>query len=156
MNRNSLRQEIQFAFLQKLTDLDGVASVVLLYQVVKPGRYIRKADSQYNKNWEELRMNDVGIEGDIMSGDSIYSAVIPRSVQKHRVLIRYRLYVSDSKGNAVTVPYSDDEQSNFAYFCYNGVPAWAGSNRINGKNETFSSEVMQSLPTYHLMPRVRM
>ena len=137
----------------KVTDPDGVESVVLSYQIVKPGRYFGKTDSQYEKNWKELRMNDVGIEGDIMSSDSIYSAVIPGSVQKHRVLIRYRLYVSDSKGNTVKLPYTDDEQPNFAYFCYNGVPTWTGSNQINAKKETFSIDVMQSLPTYHLIAK---
>ena len=49
------------------------------------------------------------------------------------------------------LPYADDQQPNFAYFCYNGVPAWTGSNRVNGKKETFPSRVMESLPTYHLI-----
>lgn len=137
----------------KVTDPDGVASVMLSYQIVQPGQYIRKTDSQYADNWKELRMNDVGSGGDVKAGDSIYSAIIPRSVQKHRVLVRYRLHVQDKKSNAVTLPYSDDPQPNFAYFCYNGIPAWLGSNRVNGKKETFSSDIMQSLPTYHLIAK---
>ncbi|MEE2947579.1 MAG: lamin tail domain-containing protein [Verrucomicrobiota bacterium] len=129
----------------KVSDSDGVNSVTLLYQAVEPGNYIRKADSAFDQDWTALPMADDAV------GDSFYSATIPRSVQTHRTLIRYRIRVEDKLGNAVALPYADDGQPNFAYFCYNGVPGWTGSNRINGKKETFPPGVMASLPTYHLI-----
>ena len=129
----------------KVSDPDEIASVTLFYQAIRPGNYIRKTDSAFEQGWTELPMADSAAD------DSVFSAMIPRSVQGHRTLVRYRIRVEDKLGNAVTLPYADDEQPNFAYFCYNGVPAWTGSNRVNGKKETFPSSVMSSLPTYHLI-----
>ena len=129
----------------KVSDPDEIASVTLFYQAIRPGNYIRKPDSAFEQGWTELPMADSA------ANDSVFSAMIPRSVQGHRTLVRYRIRVEDKLGNAVTLPYADDEQPNFAYFCYNGVPAWTGSNRVNGKKETFPSSVMSSLPTYHLI-----
>jgi hypothetical protein len=129
----------------KATDPDGVLSVTLLYQAVRPGNYIRKTDSAFDQGWRALPMADGA------AGDSVFSVTIPRSVQTHRTLVRYRIRVEDKLGNAVTLPYVDDGQPNFAYFCYNGVPGWTGSDRINGKKETFPPGVMASLPTYHLI-----
>lgn len=96
-------------------------------------------------------MIDDGENGDAAAGDSVFSVTVPKSVQRHRALVRYRIRVEDSLGNQVILPYADDQQPNFTYFCYNGVPAWNGSNRVNGKKETFPSRVMKSLPTYHLI-----
>ena len=135
----------------KVTDPDGVGSVKLFYQTVAPGQYIRKTDRKYEQGWREFAMNDSGTSGDAVADDTIFSATIPRAVQQHRTLVRYRLRVEDKLGNAVTLPYADDEQPNFAYFCYNGIPSWIGSNKVNGKKETFPASVMQSLPTYHLI-----
>ena len=129
----------------KASDPDGVASVTLLYQSVLPGNYIRKTDSAFEQGWTALPMTGSA------AAESVYSAMIPRSVQANRTLVRYRIRVEDKLGNAVMLPYADDGQSNFAYFCYNGVPAWIGSNRVNGKKETFPESVMRSLPTYHLI-----
>ena len=129
----------------KVSDPDEIASVTLFYQAIRPGNYIRKTDSAFEQGWTELPMADSAVD------ESVFSAMIPRSVQGHRTLVRYRIRVEDKLGNAVTLPYADDEQPNFAYFCYNGVPAWTGSNRINGKKETFPSSVMSSLPAYHLI-----
>ena len=129
----------------KVSDPDEIASVTLFYQAIRPGNYIRKTDSAFEQGWTELPM------ADSTADESVFSAMIPRSVQGHRTLVRYRIRVEDKIGNAVTLPYADDEQPNFAYFCYNGVPAWTGSNRVNGQKETFPSSVMSSLPAYHLI-----
>ena len=125
--------------------------MTLSYQAVQPGRYIRKTDGSYEKGWLELPMTDGGSDGDATVDDLIFSALIPRSVQKHRTLVRYRIRVEDKLGNSVTLPYADAEQPNFAYFCYNGMPTWAGSNRVGEQKKTFPSSVMDSLPTYHLI-----
>ena len=69
------------------------------------------------RNWITLAMNDAGNNGDALAGDSIYTAVIPASVQQHRRLIRYRITATDGAGSSITVPYADDPQPNFAYFC---------------------------------------
>ena len=50
------------------------------------------------------------------------------------------------------VPYADDESLNFAYFVYNGVPAYAAHTRsVLGTPHTYPSQVMTSVPVYHLL-----
>ncbi len=114
-----------------ITDPDNVGTVSLAYQVVSPGGYIRLQDAAYNlpANWISVTMNDAGTGGDAVAGDAVFSATVPGSVQTHRRLIRYRITAGDALNNSITVPYPDDEQPNFAYFCYNGVPAWTGAFR---------------------------
>ena len=144
----------------KVTDPDGVASVILQYQVVLPGSYIELTDAAYSSpaNWITLAMADDGTGGDSAAGDAVYTAVIPASVQAHRRLVRYRLVVTDRLGNSVRVPYADDPQPNFAYFVYDGVPGWSGAIQpgaggANGVVQTYSSNVMGRLPAYHLIAR---
>lgn len=142
----------------KVTDPDGVASVVLQYQIVAPGSYIERTSTAYTNaaNWISLAMNDGGTNGDLAAGDDVFSAEIPASVQAHRRLIRYRITVTDTGGRAVRVPYADDPQPNFAYFVYNGVPAWSGAVQpggagSNGVVRTVSSNEMGRLPVIHLI-----
>jgi len=40
----------------KVTDPDGVASVMLMYQLVNPGSYIARHDAQYAANWHMVEM----------------------------------------------------------------------------------------------------
>ncbi|MDB4502034.1 lamin tail domain-containing protein [Akkermansiaceae bacterium] len=128
----------------KVTDPDGVESVALEYQVVAPGSYVRISDPAYETSWTGIEMT--AAEGD----GSIYSAVIPG--QAHRHLVRYRITVTDTLGAGVTVPFDDDEQPNFAYFVYDGIPAWTGaSNPGNTPAATFSPGVLEEMPTYHLI-----
>jgi len=148
-----------------VTDADGVASVNLQYQEVLPGSYIRKTDAAYTTTWATIAMNDTGTDGDAFAGDSIYTATVPGAVQTHRKLVRYRIAVTDAAANAVTVPYSDDETPNFAYFCYNGVPAWQGKLRpsaftLAGSStftppatppETYSSDLLNSIRPWHMI-----
>ena len=139
-----------------VSDGNGVASVSLLYQAVNPGSYVRKTDAAYASTWTTLAMNDAGIDGDAVAADGIYSATVPASVQTHRRLVRYRLQAQDSLGGSVTVPYADDEQPNFAYFVYNGVPAWSGAMEpgvggARGVVQTFSPAVLNTIPPWHLI-----
>ncbi len=138
----------------KVTDPDGVASVTLQYQIVKPGSYIARFDPEYWEGWTPIPMHDDGRAGDARAGDDIYSVQIPAGVQVHRRLVRYRIVVVDSLGYMLTVPYSDDPQPNFAYFVYDGVPAWRGAVQpgITPVVE-FPPEVMRSLPVYHLLSK---
>jgi len=127
----------------KITDADGVDGVTLSYQIVAPGSYIRLSDAAYETGWIDLEMTDP-------NGDSIYTAQIP--AQDHRHLIRYRIETSDTAGAGLTAPFDDDEQPNFAYFVYDGIPAWTGANRPGvDALETFQPFLLDDLPAYHLI-----
>ncbi|MBL9170256.1 MAG: lamin tail domain-containing protein [Verrucomicrobiales bacterium] len=140
----------------KVTDSDGVASVVLSYQVVDPGSYLRKTDPAYVTNWISVAMNDGGQAGDALPNDGVYSVTLPPEMQVHRRLVRYRILCTDTTGRGIQVPYPDDPQPNFAYFVYNGVPGWAGAFKpgdagTQGVVNVFPSNLVASLPAYHLI-----
>ena len=150
----------------KVTDSDGVASVTLQYQLVDPGNYIRYQhsdgndnhvdDSAYENNWINVEMHDDGLDGDLLVEDKIFTVQLPGDLQTHRRLVRYRITVEDLTGMSVRVPYADDPQPNFAYFVYDGAPAWTGSVNPNGSHPedemiTYDTQVMNSLPIYHLI-----
>ncbi|MFZ2147213.1 MAG: lamin tail domain-containing protein [Sedimentisphaerales bacterium] len=138
----------------KVTDPDGVAGVLLNYQVVEPGSYININDWQYGSNWIGIAMHDDGLNGDEAAGDNIYTVQMPGSLQVHRRLIRYRIAVTDTGGRSLVVPYSDDPQPNFAYFVYDGVPAWRGAIQPGVTPVVeYGTDVMRSLPVYHLISK---
>jgi len=138
----------------KVTDSDGVANVTLSYQVVEPGSYINITDSRYYTNWTNPIMHDDGLDGDAIAGDDVYSVQLPGSIQVHRRLVRYRITVTDSGGRGLMVPYMDDPQPNFAYFVYDGVPAWYGAVHPGTTTAVkFDTDVMSSLPVYHLISK---
>ena len=148
----------------KVTDPDGVASVTLQCQIVDPGHYIRYqysdgsnkrlADPEYETGWVDVPMHDDGINGDLTASDDTYSVEIPAAVQVHRRLIRYRIIVEDAGGRSLRVPYADDPRPNFAYFVYDGAPAWSGADRLGYTpvNE-YGTDVMRSSPIYHLIAK---
>ncbi|MHC4571049.1 MAG: LamG-like jellyroll fold domain-containing protein, partial [Planctomycetota bacterium] len=160
----------------KVTDPNGVASVTLHYQLVDPGSYIPITLPNYSDsptstvpnpdyedlgNWTDISMHDDGLGGDQIASDDIYSVQLSDSFQTHRRLIRYRITVEDALSNTVTVPYADDPIPNFAYFVYDGVPAWSGAidpfgidgNPGEDQIVTYGTDVMRSLPVYHLISR---
>ncbi|GAG44687.1 unnamed protein product, partial [marine sediment metagenome] len=106
-------------------------------------------------------MYDDGTHGDQVGGDDIYSMQMSAPLQTHRRLIRYRITVEDNDACSVTVPYTDDPIPNFAYFVYDGVPAWSGAidpcgidgNPSEDQVVTYGTDVMTSLPVYHLISR---
>src|SRR5690606_9184709 len=59
---------------------------------------------------------------------------------------------TDALGNAVSVPYADDEQPNFAYYVNDGIPAWRGAFRP-GQTPlvTYPPDLLDDLPTYTLI-----
>jgi hypothetical protein len=136
-----------------ITDADGVGPVTLGYQLVDPGSYIRKSDAAYQTTWTDVPMVDDGTAGDASAGDSIFTAILPAALQVHRRLVRYRIQLEDSLGNGIQVPYADDEQPNFAYFVYDGVPAWTGAKQPGSTApQTIPAEVMgNAQPVYHLV-----
>ncbi len=86
------------------------------------------------------------------------TAELPPELQRHRSLIRYRVYSPAAK--AVVAPAPDDAQRNFAYFVYDGIPAWQGAINPKGSEKerrvaTFDSQVMRSVQAYHLIGKQR-
>ncbi|RYD23686.1 MAG: hypothetical protein EOP88_03240 [Verrucomicrobiaceae bacterium] len=141
-----------------LSDPDGVGTVALEYQLVNPGSYVRLTDSSYAQNWVSLPMNDNGTGGDVAAADGIYTAVVPGNLQVHRRLTRYRIRFSDTLSNTSLAPFGDDIQSNFAWFTYNGVPAWQGALRpasLAPGNPTavttFNAPSQSTIPVYTLI-----
>src|SRR5439155_7141151 len=120
----------------KITDTEGVSAVLLQYQIVDPGNYLELTDAAYTNNWTSTPMSDSGTDGDELAGDGVYTAALPGSLQTHRRLVRYRIRATDTTGLSVTVPYADDPQPNFAYFVYDGVPAWTGAVQPRGAANT--------------------
>ncbi len=142
----------------KVTDSDGVSNVSLLYQFVEPGDYININQWQYRINWYSVGMHDDGLNGDEIANDDIYTVQMPGTMQVHRRLVRYRIEANDNLGYGLTVPYADDPQPNFAYFVYDGAPAWSGAVKPGdsgplGEVVEYGTEVMNSLPVYHLISR---
>ncbi|MBX3433374.1 MAG: lamin tail domain-containing protein [Pirellulales bacterium] len=136
----------------KATDPDGVQSVTLEYQLVDPGSYIRLTDAAYQTEWTTLVMRDDGLEGDAVAGDSVYTVVMPGTLQVHRRLVRYRITATDVLGASVRGPYADDAQPNFAYFVYDGVPDYTASLRPGVlPNEIYSGDSLSAIATYHLI-----
>ncbi len=155
----------------KATDPDGVASVTLHHQLVSPGNYIPITFPNYSainspipnpnyadpNNWTDVIMYDDGTHGDQIANNNIYTAQL--SSVAHRSLVRYRITVEDNDACSVTVPYTDDPVPNFAYFVYDGVPAWSGAIEPNSSDPckalvvTYGIDVMRSIPVYHLISR---
>src|SRR5262245_25922989 len=56
---------------------EGVSKVKLRLQAVAPGKYVRKSDPAYAKDWAELAMHDDGRDGDARGGDGVFSVRAP-------------------------------------------------------------------------------
>jgi len=133
---------------------DRGAKAVLKLQAVAPGKYVRKADPEYAKDWTDLAMRDDGQEGDAKAGDGVFSVRVPASVQKHRWLIRYRVTATDAAGKVVQAPADDDTCPNYAWWCDGGPAAWSGS-REPGKAPPvgYSAAFLGTLQAMHLLAR---
>ena len=133
---------------------EGVTKPVLKLQAVAPGKYVRKTDAEYAKDWTDLSMHDDGKDGDAKAGDGVYSVRVPATYQKHRWLLRYRVTATDRGGKVVQAPEADDTCPNFAWWCDAGPAAWSGS-RKPGKAlpVNYSTEFLGTLQTLHLLAR---
>lgn len=132
----------------------GTTLVKVRLQAVAPGKYVRKSDPAYLKDWIELPMRDDGREGDGKAGDGVFSVRVPASYQRHRWLVRYRVTVTDKDGNTGVAPPADDPCPNYAWWCDAGPVAWTGA-REPGKTpaRTFSAEFLGTLQSLHLIAR---
>lgn len=144
----------------KVTDPEGVASVTLEYQIVAPGAYVPAylpnpvtsgnlsatrlldANPAYEEGWVTVTMVDDGTGGDAVSGDGIYTVMLP--AQANRTLLRYRLTVADALGASQRWPFADDRRKNFAIFIYQGVPDYEG----------VPAARLTTLPVYHFLTRL--
>lgn len=131
----------------------GFAKPALKVQLVAPGKYVRKTDAEYEKDWTDLPMRDDGQDGDAKANDGVFSARVPALYQKHRHLIRYRVVATDGAGKVARAP-ADDVCPNYAWWCDAGPSAWTGS-RNPGKAPpvTFSSEFLGTLQSLTLLAR---
>lgn len=150
------RSQEPVALIVRVTNPTEVAAVRMRYQTVDPGAYVRRTDPAFETRWSELVARDDGTEGDAVSGDGLYTAVIPASLQVHRRLTRYQVVVEGVHGATISAPYADDEAPNFAFFTYDGVPAWQGANRPGaagnaGAVRSFPTNLFTTLPAYHLV-----
>jgi hypothetical protein len=126
---------------------------VMKLQAVAPGKYVRKMDPAYEKDWTDLPMHDDGKDGDEKAGDGVFSVRVPATYQKHRWLLRYRVFAEVS-GKTVRAPAMDDTCPNFAWWCDSGPAAWTGS-KEPGKAPpvVYSAAFLGSLQSLHLLAR---
>ena len=135
-----------------VTDREGVKSATLHVQFVEPGAYVRRSDPDYATRWQDFPMNDGKRDGDNVAGDNVWSVTIPAAMQTNRRLVRYRVTAVGGDGATVRLPYADDPSPNFAYYVWNGVPAWtAASQPGTTPPVTFAPELQNSLPIFTLI-----
>jgi hypothetical protein len=132
----------------------GTTGATVKLQAVAPGKYVRKSDPAYEKEWADLRMRDDGQEGDAKAGDGVFSVRVPATWQRHRWLVRYRVVATDKEGKSTQAPSAEEPSPNFAWWCDAGPAAWAGT-RDPGKTPVlnFSSEFFGTLQTMHLLAK---
>ena len=137
----------------RVVAVGGVKAVTLLYQVVEPGKYLRKSDPAFEKEWTSVPMRDDGQDGDTRAGDGVFCAQLPGTLQQHRRLIRYRIAAEDARGQIMRVPYADDVCPNFSYFCFAGFPTWAGYPGKPGEGTplVFPAALFTTLPAMTLL-----
>ncbi|SVA33147.1 uncharacterized protein METZ01_LOCUS86001, partial [marine metagenome] len=129
---------------------DDGSEIYAEYQLVRPGSYVHIDESAYERNWSKLPMNDLGQAGDAQASDGVFSATVPKSVQQHRHLVRYRVSVKNATGQVATAPYPGDPSPNFAYFCYDGIPSWSAKAKPSAKVVEYDSQALTRVPVYHL------
>ena len=133
----------------RVADPRGVTNALLRIQVVEPGRYARRSDNAYATNWLDFPMQPGSA-----AQPGVFNATVPGEFQQHRRLLRYRLTLTGPGGRSVQLPYPDDEVPNFAWFVYDGLPAWTGAS-VPGRPPTltFPPPMLGTLPVYHLLAR---
>ena len=129
----------------------GATAVTLQLQSVAPGKYVRKSDPEYAKDWTDLPMRDDGKDGDAKAGDGVYTATVPAKLQTHRHLLRYRVAAAGEGGKPVLAPAAADPCPNFAWWCDGGPAAWSGSREPKAKAVTFSADFLGTLQAVHLL-----
>lgn len=132
----------------------GTTKATLKLQAVAPGKYVRKSDADYEKDWADLPMRDDGQDPDAKAGDGVFSVRVPATWQKHRWLVRYRVVATDKGGKTTWMPATEEPSPNFAWWCDAGAAPWSGT-RDPGKTPilTFSSEFLGTMQAMHLLAK---
>ena len=138
----------------RVATMDGLPTVNLLMQMVEPGAYVRRSDSAFLTNWLSLPMHDAGADTNAPLGGRVFTVMVPGDWQKHRWLVRYRIAATSVPGHLAQAPTADDECPNFAWYVYDGLPAWSGASQP-GKTPAlmFPAAMLGTLPAYHLLAR---
>jgi hypothetical protein len=133
----------QSVSIRAVTNAPKNAKAILRVQVIEPGKYLRKTDAAFTNSWQEFPMERQG---------GNFVASIPAEVQQHRRLVRYTVTLRNSDGSMTRLPKATNDCPNFAYFVYDGIPAWTGASRPGRTPPlTFSADFMKTLPAYHLI-----
>ncbi len=132
----------------------GAGKVTLKLQAVAPGKYVRKADAEYEKDWTDLPMHDDGKDGDEKADDGVYSVRVTKEYQKHRWLLRFRVVATGDGTKPVVAPPATDLSPNFAWWCDGGPAAWTGA-REPGKAKavTYSADFLGTLQSLTLLAK---
>jgi hypothetical protein len=132
----------------------GLKDVTLEYQIVEPGNYIRLTDPSFAQTWTSLKMSPQPTVNPSTSQPTQFIATLPKEIQTHRRLIRYRIRGQSDQALTACFPREDDPCPNRAWFVYDAPPRYVGSIRP-GKSEplTFTKDFLQTLPAYHLIAR---
>ena len=102
-----------------------------------------------------LAMRDDGQGGDVSGQRRDLLGDAGWQLAKHRRLMRYRITATDGQAQSLRVPYADDPQPNFAYFVYDGVPAWRGASQPGTTPvQDFGADVLNRLPIHHLIAQI--
>lgn len=132
----------------------GAGKVSLKVQAVAPGKYVRKADAEYEKSWTDMPMRDDGQEGDEKAGDGVFSVRVAKTYQQHRWLIRYRVVATPAAGQPAVAPPATDPSPNFAWWCDGGPAAWSGSRQPGkAKPVAYPADFLGTLQSLHLIAR---
>ena len=142
-------QAVQIA-AQVRTEVTGVT---LEYQLVEPGAYLELKEAAYKRGWVSVAMRP----GESLPAARVFQADLPAQLQQHRRLIRYRFTGTNASGRRLQAPKPTNACPNYAYFVYDGIPAWSGA--INRKSQdsklsqplTFPPEAMSRAQAYHLI-----
>lgn len=148
---------------------EGLKDVTLQYQLVEPGNYIERAEAAYETTWTAVPMKP----GESAKGRTTFTADLPADLQKHRRLIRYRITTKGDDGKPIISPMTEakagtanapaipESPTNYAYFVYDGLPAWKGAinpkagNAAHAKPVTFPPDTMSRVQAYHLIGKKR-
>jgi hypothetical protein len=133
----------------------SLKEVKLWYQILEPGAYLELKDAAFKTQWQAQNMESAPLNG----GRAQFKTELPAALQAHRRLVRYRFTAQGPGGETLKYPDGAEEIPNFAYFVYDGLPAWlaaispGGWNPALGKVVTYDSNVLQRVQSYWLIAK---
>ena len=136
---------------------DPLAQVQLWYQLVDPGAYVEAKEPAFRTRWTSQEMNP----GRKRNGTTVFTFPMPPDLQQNRRLVRYRFTARDPSGLELSLPATNDVVPNFAYFVYDGIPAWTGAINPNSGDDrlrsplVFDPNAMRRVQSYLLLAKGR-